>query len=575
MGEIVSESGGGNRSDPRRTWLALVTCFVLVQVAATIFVPRSFLLTLINDVLEFILILSAVLVFSVNAGASTKQARLFWVLLAGGWTTRIVVQATWMYFELILRREAPNPFVGDILLFLSGIPVLAALLLQPDLDRSERSRFTGRVDFLLLLCWWLYLYLFFVIPWQYIVPDGSQYALNYNKLVSCLDGLLLATMIFCWDHCSGRRRWFYATLFGAQLLLAAAAHVANRAIDNHGYYPGSWYDLPYAVALASVTVVGLVGYGMPKITPVEAEHERQLPLTQVGVLAVLSLPVITVCTFINSAIPRPVVIFREWVAQGTVLAMASLLFARESRLRKELDGTNRVLQEASLTDPLTGARNRRFFDATISADASHVVRSYVSRQNLSAKDLVFYMIDLDCLKEVNDRYGHHAGDHVLKEVTKRIGAVIRSSDVLVRWGGDEFLIVSRYADRAEAEMFASRILATVGTASVKLLGEEVDIYQTCSIGWAAFPWQPEKPTAVPIEAVLGLADRGVYEAKSTGRNRAVGVSPCREGSLSFVASAGDPSSEYRVQIRCVEGPPQSPGHTLAIGISQLVINAAR
>ncbi len=533
--------------------LALVALLSLSQIAATLLVPRSFSLSVINDSVELLLILSAVFVFSLNARLSTKQVRLFWVLLAASWGARIVVQAMWMYFELVLRKEAPNPFVGDILLFLSEIPVLAALLLQPALDQAERRKATSRVDFLLLLLWWLYLYLFFVIPWQYVVPNEGRYGWNYNQLSGCLDAVILLTIAFQWAHRSGQRRWFYAAFFGSQLLLAIAAYVANLAIDRHIYYPGSWYDLPYAAALASVTIVGLVGSGL---TP-EGSRGKALPLNQLGVVAVLSLPVITTGTLLTSNEPWPVVRFRELVAEATVFVMASLLFVRQRQLQDELARSNRANLEASLSDPLTGARNRRFFDETICGDTSQILRSHVTAQNINSRDMIFYMVDLDCLKEVNDGYGHHAGDNILKEVTKRIAAVIRSSDILVRWGGDEFLIVSRYADRREAEILALRILMAVGASDIAVQGDRAAVRQTCSIGWAAFPWHSDDPKAVSIEVVLSLADRAAYEAKAAGRNRAIGVLPAKDSSLFFAAAAEDHSAKYPVQITCVEGPSQT------------------
>ena len=157
----------------------------------------------------------------------------------------------------------------------------------------------------------------------------------------------------------------------------------------------------------------------------------------------------------------PLTQFRELVTLGTILVMAFLVFAKQHGMRIELATANRVLQEASATDPLTGARNRRFFDTTIAGDASQVLRSYQTQES-RFNDLIFYMVDLDDFKEVNDTYGHSVGDKVLLEVTRRINSVIRSSDFLVRWGGDEFLIVSRFSNRAEAAAFASRIMAVVG-----------------------------------------------------------------------------------------------------------------
>jgi diguanylate cyclase (GGDEF)-like protein len=538
-------------------WAALVVLLTLGQFAATVFIPRSLSLTLINDVIEFLLMLSTLLVFLVNASASPRQTRLFWMLLAASWGVTVVSQLMWMYFDLVLRKEAPNPFVGDILLFLSSIPFLAALLLQPHLDPVKGRESRGTVDFLLLLLWWLNLYLFFVVPWQYIVLDEAKYGSNYNRLNGLLDIVLLLTLAFLWSRCFGRWKWFYAILFGAQLLKTASGYLANQAIDKHVYYPGSWYDAPLSVALASFTLVGLFGLTLAGAPVAAKKSQASVPVTRLGMLAVLSLPVMGAWAVLNRNSPAPVTKFRELVTRGIMLVMTFLVFAKLHRMRIDLAKANLVLQEASATDPLTGARNRRFFDTTIAGDANHALRSY-EVQELRVSDLIFYMVDLDDFKEVNDRYGHGVGDQVLLEVTRRINSVIRSSDVLVRWGGDEFLIVSRYSNRADAATFALRILTAVGDPkSAEINAAAIHLRQTCSIGWAAFPWDPGEPKAVPLEAVLGLADRGVFEAKRLGKDRAIGVLPSDKGTKVLFVTAGDRVSTYCVRTVCVVGPSQA------------------
>lgn len=544
-------------SDPRylfKLWGGLVVCLTLGQAVATFLVSRSFSLTFLNDSIQFLLMLSAVVVFSLNASKSPEQARLFWGLLAAGWGVRIIGQTMWMYFDLVLRKEAPNPFVGDILLFLSNIPVLAALLRQPHMDRAEVRKSTNTVDFVLLLLWWLYLYLFFVIPWQYVVLDEAKYGWYFDRLSASLSFTLLLTAGFLWKHSTARWRWFYGSFFAAQLLLTVSAYLANQAIDRHAYYPGSLHDLPYSVALALITGAGLVGRNLIKISPAVKKGVTALPLIRLGVLAVLSLPLITALTILNPDTPLAVSRFREMAVLGTVFVMAALVFRRQDQLRKELANANQLFKEASLTDPLTGTSNRRFFDATISSDASQILRSHASPQQGTPPDLIFYMVDLDGFKEVNDRYGHNAGDLVLREVTNRIGSVIRTSDTLIRWGGDEFLIVSRHANRADAASFASRILVAMGGSNVALPGHRIEFQQTCSIGWAAFPWLLREPDSVSVESVLALADRGVYEAKTAGRNRAIGVSPSDETSRFYIAAAGERVDRYSVQTDCVMGP---------------------
>ncbi len=161
-------------------------------------------------------------------------------------------------------------------------------------------------------------------------------------------------------------------------------------------------------------------------------------------------------------LPHGVADFRVLVTLTTMFLMALLLFIQHRRLNQELRRTNLVLQEASLTDPLTGLRNRRYFSATIESDVSQALRSHADGRDPHTRDLVFYLIDADNFKEVNDQYGHDVGDKVLVEMAHRLSSSIRHSDVLVRWGGEEFLIVSRYTDRAEAELLAQRVLVGGG-----------------------------------------------------------------------------------------------------------------
>ncbi len=553
----LPDTGDAGRCAHLELWGAIVFLLTLTQIAATFLAPRAFLLTLFTDVIDLLLMLSAVLVLSVIVRTSPKQTRLFWILLVTSWAVRIVGQVIWMYFDLVLRKEAPNPFVGDILLFLSNIPGLAALLLQPHLEAVEGRKSTSRVDFLLLLLWCLYLYLFFVIPWQYIVLDEARYGSNYNRLSGLLDVVLLLAAGFLWRHSGGGWKRFYAGYFGAQLFLTASGSLANQAIDQHLYYPGSWYDVPYAAALASFTMVGFVGITLVNAAPASKMPRSPLHVTKLGTLAVLSLPVFGAWTVLNRTTPTQVAQFRELVTLGTMFVMAFLVFTKQQQLRHELAEANQVFQENSLTDPLTGVRNRRYFDAVISGDASQALRSYAASQERSASDLIFYMVDLDAFKEINDRYGHDVGDKVLVEVTRRINAAIRNSDILIRWGGDEFLIVSRCSNRDEAATFASRILAVVASPAIGLAIAGIEIRPTCSIGWAAFPWYQREPDAVSLEAVLGLADRAVYEAKTCGRNRAIGVSHSDTGTKFLVATSGDRVSSYSIQTNCVAGPVQS------------------
>jgi diguanylate cyclase (GGDEF)-like protein len=207
-----------------------------------------------------------------------------------------------------------------------------------------------------------------------------------------------------------------------------------------------------------------------------------------------------------------------------MVAITALLLLKQHRLRLELRRTNKSLEEAALTDPLTGIRNRRYFQATVGHDVAQSLRAYSARSDTCTRDLVFYLLDMDNFKAVNDVFGHDAGDRVLIEVTRRISSAIRDSDVLLRWGGEEFLIVSRATDRRIAPTLAERVLQAVRETPVAI-DEILRIPCTCSAGWAAFPWFQDNPAALGYDKVINLADQALRKAKNAGKNCAFGITP--------------------------------------------------
>lgn len=218
----------------------------------------------------------------------------------------------------------------------------------------------------------------------------------------------------------------------------------------------------------------------------------------------------------------------------------------------ELARANAELQAMSLTDPLTKVRNRRFFRETIEADAMQVVRAYrragANAGPIEHGDLIFYFVDLDHFKRVNDEYGHYAGDKVLVECARRLTHIVRQSDLLIRWGGEEFLVVLRSGTRADGDILARRLLRLMGEEPFDI-GDGKKIPMTCSIGWGAFPWVTAQPDALSVDDVLVLADRAMYAAKDAGRNYAVGVAPGAE--LLRETASGAP---VRVDLLVPESP---------------------
>jgi diguanylate cyclase (GGDEF)-like protein len=193
-----------------------------------------------------------------------------------------------------------------------------------------------------------------------------------------------------------------------------------------------------------------------------------------------------------------------------------------------LENANAALAEASMVDPLTELRNRRYLSLAMPEEIARVQRvfnDYLKKGDdspLQGEDIIFFMVDIDFFKSINDTYGHAAGDHVLAQVSQLLRSVCREADTLVRWGGEEFLLVAKRSVRNKAPVVASTILDAFRTHTF-LIPEGQTQRLTCSVGFAAFPFLPNFPEQLSWEATTEIADHCLYTAKHSGRNGWVGV----------------------------------------------------
>jgi two-component system, cell cycle response regulator len=158
-------------------------------------------------------------------------------------------------------------------------------------------------------------------------------------------------------------------------------------------------------------------------------------------------------------------------------------------------------------DGLTQVYNKRYFLETLERE--------MGRAQRYGRDLSLIMFDIDHFKQVNDTFGHLAGDYVLKQLASVIRARIRREDVLARYGGEEFAIVLPEIDRHNALIFAEKVRKLIERARFKF--EDTDIPVTVSVGVASLG----REVTEPLEFIKAADDR-LYEAKSAGRNRVIG-----------------------------------------------------
>jgi diguanylate cyclase len=171
----------------------------------------------------------------------------------------------------------------------------------------------------------------------------------------------------------------------------------------------------------------------------------------------------------------------------------------------ELRSTAQRWEVLARTDALTGLANRRAAEERLEQETDRVAR-YI-------RPLALLLADVDGLKQVNDMHGHQAGDQVLRELAARLSKVVRASDLLARWGGDEFVVICPETDAAAAEQVAGKL---VREARAPI--DAGDVVVTCglSVGWATAIAEAD------ARRLVRAADKALYRSKRAGRDRATG-----------------------------------------------------
>jgi diguanylate cyclase (GGDEF)-like protein len=213
---------------------------------------------------------------------------------------------------------------------------------------------------------------------------------------------------------------------------------------------------------------------------------------------------------------------RVWWLLVVVFALVSvivgLLYRKMRHANAQLEVKNLELKRQSARDPLTSLYNRRHFQEFMRTQVKVEKRA----AGAGAEDIVgaLFLLDVDHFKHVNDTYGHAAGDAVLTMISENLREILRETDMIVRWGGEEFLAFLPAIPRSGVEEVAQRLLAGISSQRVAYQGSEISV--NVSIGFAPFPLSPgEHP--LPWERAVNLVDMALYMAKGHGRNRAYGV----------------------------------------------------
>ena len=261
----------------------------------------------------------------------------------------------------------------------------------------------------------------------------------------------------------------------------------------------------------------------------------------------------------NKGLQRIIAIIATMVA--VVIALTILFLYRKVRqTNKNLEEANVKLAHQSTRDPLTGLLNRRAFHDAMTFRTLTSEQRAIDNGN---PPHALVMLDIDHFKRINDTFGHASGDAVLIELSKRLSHVMRDKDMLMRWGGEEFLIFLNHIAIEKLPHVVERILISAGGRAVEF--DHNVIPATISVGYISLPMGGESEVDANWEKMLNLADSALYMAKTRGRNQAIGIKvvgvekenldELLEGNLEISITQG------RVTIEQIAGPAQNEATT--------------
>jgi signal transduction histidine kinase len=316
-------------------WLFVLIVYTAVSLSLRRDSPA---LVTFGDLVQCVVPLLANAGLLLNAGTPQWRRNLFWMLIALSCTLWMIGQFQWTYYEVYLHKPVPELNGGDILFFLRGIPMMAALALRPHRKRGEIQLRFGYLDFVLLLTWWTFLYAFAVLPWLYASPSIGQYNYNYNLLANIQNMIIVAGWAALWLASNRMWRIVYANLFGGAALYLLSSLVINVGIATGKYYTGSLYDLPLISNFLWFALAGVIAYqNRDKLdSPAENNYESDADSTyeenvwpaRFAMAAVISLPIFAIYTLRFSHEGAAVRDFRLMVTLIASVPLALLIFLR-------------------------------------------------------------------------------------------------------------------------------------------------------------------------------------------------------------------------------------------------------
>ncbi len=314
--------------------IALVLIFVLAPVAF----PNPFFRVAMGNLLPWLIGTATVVLAARNTFDSQGHTRLFWALMTAGLAMWWINQAGWVWFEVILRRPLPDPYYGDIILFLHPVPFMAAVAIRPQKSHESEGMLPSALNVVILLVWGIVVYAFAVFPDEYLVRNISVYSLRWDVLYLAESLIVIAVAGWSFLTSTGTWRKLYRAILTASIVYAIASEAINIAIARGTYSTGNLADLPFLIALLLFfQVVTLGRHHLPEAqASPSGSHSTGSFAPVLAKVALLSLPPMGYWALFAGDEPAYLRQVRFGVAMGGVALLAFFVFMKQHLLDRKL-----------------------------------------------------------------------------------------------------------------------------------------------------------------------------------------------------------------------------------------------
>jgi signal transduction histidine kinase len=323
-------------------WLILFSALLVTAAALAFWGKPGHGLSSFGDFAELGCLVVAAVFTIRNALSSRGASRVFWSFSAAGIVLWLAGVAQWTEYEIFLRKPLPQMPIGDILLFLKLVPMVAALAAEPQTQLTGRFRVLGFLDLSFLLVYWFYFYALWVIPYRYVTYNEGIYNSHFNTIDTL--GHILFTIVLGISALRAQGAWrtLYRLYWASFALYTLSSAIANVAIDNGKYYSGGFYDLPLLTAVAGIALFAVLGEqlrfsSLPSVLSREDRSSRVVELfpSRIGMLATLSTPIVGLALASSAGITDKIGRFRVLTTLFAILILSLLLFVKQDFLSRD------------------------------------------------------------------------------------------------------------------------------------------------------------------------------------------------------------------------------------------------